>query len=142
MIRKATSSDAIDIYNLELTCFKNAYSLESINQDLNNDKVTIFLKFKNEKLIGYISLFHFLDEANLQKIAVIESERRKGVASELIEFSIEYLKNMKIESFYLEVNENNLIAIKVYEKLGFKNISTRINYYGNENAIIYQKILN
>ena len=92
--------------------------------------------------MGYISLFHFLDEANLQKIAVIESERRKGIATELIEFSIEYLKSQNIKSFYLEVNENNLIAIKVYEKLGFNNISTRSNYYGNESAIIYQKYLN
>lgn len=141
MIRKAVLSDALDIYNLESECFSNKYSLSTINQDLGNDKVTMFLKYKNNRLIGYISLYHFLDEANLQRIAVIQSERRQGVASELIEFATQYLKSLGIKSFYLEVNENNLIAIKVYEKLGFNNISTRKNYYGNENAIIFQKFL-
>ena len=141
MIRKAVISDALDIYNLETECFTNKYSLTTINQDLGNDKVTIFLKYKNGKLIGYISLYHFLDEANLQRVAIIESERRQGVASELIKYAIEFLKSIGIKSFYLEVNENNLIAIKVYEKLGFINISTRKNYYGSDSAMIFQKLL-
>jgi len=141
MIRKAVVSDALDIYNLELQCFNNHYSLTTIQDDLENDKVTMFLYLKNDKVVGYISIYHFLDEANLQKIAVLENERRNGIATKLIEFSTDYLKEINIKTFYLEVNENNLIAIRVYEKLGFEKISTRKNYYGSHSAIIFQKSL-
>lgn len=141
MIRKAVVTDAIDIYNLEISTFNNHYSLSTIQDDLQNDKVVVFLYEKNDKIVGYISIYYFLDEANLQKVAVLENERRNGVATELIEYSIEYLKEHKVKSFYLEVNEHNLIAIKVYEKLGFKRISTRKNYYGSDSAIIFEKNL-
>ena len=141
MIKKAVVSDALDIYNLELQCFNNHYSLTTIQDDLENDKVTMFLYLKNDKVVGYISIYHFLDEANLQKIAVLENERRNGIATELINYSADYIKQLGIKTFYLEVNEHNLIAIKVYEKLGFKKISTRKNYYGEDSAIVFEKSL-
>lgn len=139
MIKRATIEDALDIYNLELACFSNSYSLQTIQDDINNDKVAIFLYSRNDKVAGYISVYYFLDEANLQKIAVLESERRNGIATELIDYAANFLKENQITSFYLEVNEHNLIAIKVYEKLGFKKISTRQNYYGSDAAIVFQK---
>ena len=46
------------------------------------------------------------------------------------------------EKFLLEVNENNIKALKLYKKIGFEQISVRKNYYGNnENAIIMMKII-
>lgn len=141
MIRRATLSDAIDIYNIELACFTNNYSLDTIQSDLENDKVMIFVYENNGNIVGYISIYYFLDEANLQKIAVLESFRRKGVATQLIAFAEKELKSKNIATFYLEVNEHNLIAINVYEKLGFEKISTRKNYYGSDAAVILQKII-
>jgi len=139
MIKRATTKDVLDIYNIELSCFNNSYSMQTIQDDINNDKVAIFLYLKNDKPVGFISVYYFLDEANLQKIAVIESERRNGIATKLINYASTFLKENKINSFYLEVNEHNLIAINVYEKLGFKKISTRQNYYGNDSALVFQK---
>ena len=40
----------------------------------------------------------------------------------------------------LEVNENNIEAIRLYNKLGFKEISLRNRYYGDETAIIMEKV--
>lgn len=141
MIRRASVEDALKIYNLELMCFNNHYSLATIQGDLKSDKVMMFVCEKDNEIIGYISVYYFMDEANLQKIAVLDSERRKGYATQLIEHAIEELKRFNIEKFYLEVNEHNLIAVKVYEKLGFEKVSTRKNYYGNESAIIFEKKL-
>ena len=141
MIRKATIQDALEIYNLDVMCFNNHYSLSTIQADLENDKVVFFVYEKNNQIVGYISVYYFMDEANLQKIAVIQKERRQGLATELIQYSIEYLKAQNIGNYYLEVNEHNLIAIKVYEKLGFNIISTRKKYYGEDSAIIFEKKL-
>ena len=68
MIRRAELSDAIDIYNIELACFTHNYSLSTIQSDLESDRVMIFVCEENNKMVGYISIYYFLDEANLQKI--------------------------------------------------------------------------
>ena len=40
----------------------------------------------------------------------------------------------------LEVNENNNEAIRLYTRLGFKEISLRDRYYGEDTAIIMEKV--
>jgi len=53
----------------------------------------------------------------------IKEFRRKGIGSDLLHRLIEELKNKNIESFILEVLENNVAAIELYKKHGF--ITTR-----------------
>ena len=141
MIRIATELDLQELMQIENECFSRPYSSESFLQDLSGDKVKVFVKIQNKKIVGFISLYIFLDEANLQQIAVLEDFRRKGIASELIEYSVEYLKQNKVKKFYLEVNETNFVAIKTYEKFGFKQVVTRKNYYGNQSAVVYELML-
>lgn len=141
MIRMATELDLQELMQIENECFSRPYSSESFLQDLRGDKVKVFVKIQNVKIVGFISLYIFLDEANLQQIAVLEDFRRKGIASELIEYSVEYLKQNKVKKFYLEVNETNFVAIKTYEKFGFKQVVTRKNYYGNQSAVVYELML-
>ena len=139
MIRRADGNDALELYNLEMLSFTNPYSLNTIQNDLMSDKVAVFVYVKNDSIVGYISIYYFMGEANLQKVVVAESYRRQGIATQLIQYAIDFLKNQNIDKFYLEVNEHNVVAIGVYEKLGFERISTRKNYYGSESAIIYEK---
>lgn len=141
MIRMATELDLQELMQIENECFSRPYSNESFLQDLRGDKVKAFVKILNEKIVGFISLYIFLDEANLQQIAVLEDFRRKGISSELIEYSVEYLKQNKVKKIYLEVNETNFVAIKTYEKFGFKQVVTRKNYYGNQSAVVYELML-
>ena len=51
---------------------------------------------------------------------------------------IDNAKEKKCKLIHLEVNENNLSAIKLYEKYNFKQDGLRKNYYNNgtENAIL------
>lgn len=42
----------------------------------------------------------------------------------------------------LEVNENNLFAIKLYTSLGFETISIRKNYYNDKDGLIMKKSIN
>jgi len=46
--------------------------------------------------------------------------RGKGIAKEIFEYSIPFLKEAGIEQYLLEVLQNNANAISVYRKLGFK----------------------
>ena len=65
--------------------------------------------------------------------------RNIGIASQLLTEVIRYCKNLNLKSIYLEVNENNLPAIHLYEKYSFKRIGLRKKYYNNtDNAILME----
>jgi ribosomal protein S18 acetylase RimI-like enzyme len=64
--------------------------------------------------------------AVLSDLYVDEQHRNKGIASQLINASMELIKqNWNIESIYLNVFNKNEEAIKLYEKLGFQQQFSR-----------------
>ena len=68
---------------------------------------------------------------------VNEEERKKGIGTALMN---EMIEKEKYNRIMLEVNENNNEAIRLYTKLGFKEISMRDRYYGEDSAIIMEKV--
>lgn len=70
-------------------------------------------------------------------IVVKKDKRHKGIGSKLLNEIFEITKQLKAQSITLEVNENNLPAIKLYQNWGFKQVGLRKKYYRNtDNAII------
>jgi len=77
------------------------------------------------------------DECELLSIAVAGAERGKGLAKMLMEHCHKELAELGAKNFFLEVKENNIAAISLYKKLGYKKISERKGYYADgENAVI------
>ncbi len=111
--------------------------LESLNKDL-----TIGL-FENKQLLAVAIFSKIFDTAELLYICVDISKHNKGFGFKLLKDSIYYLAQQQIKEIFLEVDINNHSAIKLYQKLNFKKISLRKNYYqkadgSQSDAIIYQ----
>lgn len=69
--------------------------------------------------------------------------RKMGFAKLLLEGLIQESKSNQIKAIWLEVNEANKPAIKLYESMGFKKQTVRQNYYGlNKHAINYSLEIN
>ncbi|MDD3083647.1 MAG: GNAT family N-acetyltransferase [Candidatus ainarchaeum sp.] len=82
-----------------------------------------FVVKKNEEIIAHVK---FLKKksihehiAEMTSLIVNSSERRKGIATKLINFSIEKLPK-KIKLITLAVDSKNKNAINLYKKIGFK----------------------
>ncbi len=96
----------------------------------------------NANIFAYIAWQKVLDEATLLSIAVHPTCRQKGFAKKLFMASEEILRQAKIQRILLEVSENNVVAQKFYEKLGFIKDGERANYYGKgEAAWLMSRIL-
>ena len=54
---------------------------------------------------------------------------------------ISICKDLNLLSLSLEVNEDNLPAIHLYEKFSFKKLGLRKNYYHGKNGIIMQYLM-
>lgn len=69
------------------------------------------------------------DEYHLNNIAVDSNYRRMGIARKLIETMIDYVKSKNGRRILLEVMQENLSAIRLYEKMGFTAVGDRKDYY-------------
>lgn len=128
------------VIELDEIVFKNqAWSMDSHIHSLNLDNYYIDAFMHQDVLVGFTIYSTVIDEAELLKIAVNEDYRNKKIASNLIINMVHELKIKNINKLFLEVNEKNYKAIKLYQKNNFKIISKRKNYYeNNENALIMQ----
>jgi len=79
-----------------------------------------------------------LGEAELLRIAVIQTNRRSGIARRLMSECSRRLSADGCLSLHLEVRVSNLPAQKLYESLGWRQVSVRKAYYSDgEDALIY-----
>jgi ribosomal-protein-alanine N-acetyltransferase len=74
-------------------------------------------------------------------VAVKEENRGLGIGKAIVDALIQFCKEKQGESIFLEVEENNQSAIKLYEKCGFVSVGVRRGFYKGKNAIIMEKPL-
>ncbi|MGX6978202.1 ribosomal protein S18-alanine N-acetyltransferase [Vagococcus elongatus] len=105
-----------------------------------------FLLFEQENhksLLGYLQYQKIFDEAELLNIAVSKDYRRKQIAEKMLKAFIDICLEEQVTSIYLEVRKSNQAAVNLYEKMNFKLINVRKNYYRQpqEDGLIMQKFL-
>lgn len=117
-------------------------SYESLKNDLKNTNYYYVVAKVNNKVIAYAGIELLVDHADITTIAVNKDYLKKGIATLLLNELFKKCRELHIDKIFLEVRTSNIPAINLYEKLGFKKISTRKNYYtNNEDAYIYEKDL-
>lgn len=106
---------------------------------LSNTQYTVYYIRRLEKVSGYIIYYDTFDSFDLFEIAIEKEFQNKGLGNELLGKTIDRMfgEEKYKKTVFLEVNENNFSAVKLYKKNNFKEISLRKNYYGiGQNAII------
>jgi len=103
---------------------------------LENFKIKFIYQICDD-IVGFILVEDTIDVINIVDVFVKANYRRKGIASKLFDFIFDYFKDRDIK-YMLEVRDDNVSAIKLYEKCGFKSINIRKKYYGDTDAIIME----
>lgn len=136
MLEKIDKKKLKELEEIEKESFNNFWSIAIYEKFLENPNVFIYGLQKDGALVAFIMLMDMVDVLEITRIAVKKEYRRKGFGEEL-------LKKIILESskdIFLEVRITNKAAQKLYEKLGFRLISTRKNYYQdtNESALVFK----
>ncbi len=108
-----------------------------IEKEILSDTDSIYNYMDGEKVLGYLEIRLVDGVIDIMNLFVNEDNRNQGIATKLMN---EMFEKEKYNRIMLEVNENNNIALKLYNKLGFKEISIRNRYYGDDTAIIMEKV--
>ena len=108
-----------------------------ITKEIISDTDSVYNYMDNEKVLGYLEIRLVDGVVDIMNLFVNEEDRHKGIATDLMN---EMIEKEDYNRIMLEVNEHNNEAIRLYTKLGFTEISLRDRYYGEDTAIIMEKV--
>ena len=118
------------------------YSSEFILSLLKNPNISYIYK-KNK---GFCIFSCNEKEAEIITMAILPKFQNQGIGFLILKELEEILSEISCNTVFLEVASNNLIAIHLYDKLGFRSFGIRKNYYSVSenkkiNAILMKKII-
>jgi ribosomal-protein-alanine N-acetyltransferase len=89
-------------------------------------------------LLGYLIISRYVDAWHVMNVAVAPEHRRQHIASMLLERLFEETGGEGRRGYTLEVRVSNDVAIRLYERAGFKPRGIRRGYYtdNREDALI------
>ena len=98
----------------------------------------------NNEIVGFTAILKTPPDAEIHNFFICNELRGRGVGKILLEQAIKMM-SAEVENLYLEVSEDNNIAIALYKSLGFEDIGARKNYYRkgstSSNAIIMHLLI-
>ena len=104
-----------------------------------NPYLKIITYVEKDKIIGFLLYSLIYDRIEIEQFEVITKERGKGIGDKLLKYLIEKYKKRDIKNITLEVKEDNIAAINLYKKYGFKKVSTREKYYDGINGLLMER---
>ena len=82
--------------------------------------------------LGFVLGRAVADEAEILSIGVLSAYRRNGIAARLLREAALCASVLGAAALFLEVDENNRAARRLYEAHGLAAVGRRTNYYGGE----------
>lgn len=127
-----TQAHLQQVAELERACFAEPWSERSLEEELSNELVCLVVaQGEDGAVLGYGEVRTVLDEGTLERIAVAPQYRRQGVAEAILRWFLRAGEG-RLAFLTLEVRAGNAPAITLYEKLGFRVVGRRKNYYRAE----------
>jgi len=103
------------------------------------DPALSFAATDNGRIVSFTfngtGLFNGIPTAYDTGTGTLSEYRGKGLASQVFEYSIPYLKQAGISQYLLEVLQHNTSAVSVYRKIGFEE-SREFNYFRQDNEAL------
>ncbi len=129
VLSDASPRDASAIAPLHAASFRRGWSENELEGLLTDRHVIAHRAMSGSRLIGFILSRLVEDEAEILSVAVARASQRRGLAAKLLNLHLRRLAAFGARTVFLEVDEHNRPAMRLYERAGFHEISRRANYY-------------
>jgi ribosomal-protein-alanine N-acetyltransferase len=128
-LSEAGPRDAGAIATLHGASFHRGWSDGEIEQMLLDRAVVAHRATVGRSLVGFILSRLVVDEAEILSVAVTSSRRGKGLARRLLDLHLRRLAGLGARAVFLEVDEHNVPALRLYGRAGFGEVGRREAYY-------------
>jgi ribosomal-protein-alanine N-acetyltransferase len=126
--------DAAAIAALHGTTFHRGWSEDEVERLIVDRAVMTHRATVSGKLAGFIMSRRAADEAEILSVAVAHACRGRGLARELLQRHLGRLAGNGVRAVFLEVDETNTPALRLYRRAGFREVGRRPNYYATPGA--------
>lgn len=142
-IEKMNLSHINSIQKIENKSFETPWSHDSIIKEINNSSSINFICKNNKQIVGYSMGWMIKKEFQINNICIKRDFRKKKYGYFLLKHLLQVLATLKCKKVYLEVDEENYKAIRLYEKVGFIVSYIRKKYYnnGNDALVMHRDII-
>lgn len=128
-LTQATTRDSAAISNLHAASFRRGWSEQEVEGLLADRTVLADRAAHGSDVIGFILSRVVDDEAEILSVAVRRSEAGRGTGRKLLMRHLARLAGLGVRAVFLEVEEANAPALKLYARAGFHEVARRPNYY-------------
>jgi len=125
----AGMSDAEHLAALHAAAFRRGWSAEEFERLLIEHNVVADRALAGPRLAGFVISRLAADQAEILSMAVAARHRGRGLARKLLDVHLGRLAGYGISSVFLEVDEGNIPARRLYAGLRFAQVGRRESYY-------------
>ncbi len=138
-----TKEHTAALAELERLCFSHPWSRKALEEEIQNPDACFFTAVEGNAVLGYAGMHCPRGDCYMDNIAVFPEHRGKGVATALLNALIGEAARRGGEFLSLEVRPSNTGAVRLYEKLGFREEGRRKSFYAApvEDGLILTKRL-
>jgi ribosomal-protein-alanine N-acetyltransferase len=131
--------DIPEVQAIEREIFPTPWPRNAYYRELHHNRSAYYLVLRrDDEIVGYAGLWKMSDEAHITTVGVRANQQGKGYGHALMAALIQRAYHLGSRWLTLEVRPSNDVAVRLYEKFGFKVIGRRRGYYtdNNEDAIV------
>jgi [ribosomal protein S18]-alanine N-acetyltransferase len=141
--RPLTMDHIPHVLRIERDAYPEPWTFNMLRDEVDQVARYFCLMYDKDVLAGYGGYWLLLDEAHITRVTIVRDRRGCGLSKMLMEHILTQAKSAGACVARLEVRENNIYAIRLYEGLGFIRDGLRKGYYQhtNENALLMSKEL-
>ena len=126
---ETTPRDAGAIAALHAASFRRGWSEDEVERLLLDRNVLGHRAVIGRTMAGFILSRFAAGEAEILSVAVDWRRRGRGLARRLLELHLRRLAGLGMEKVFLEVEEENVAARRLYARAGFREVGRREGYY-------------
>jgi [ribosomal protein S18]-alanine N-acetyltransferase len=125
----AGPADAAAMAEVHAQAFRRGWSEEEFERLLADAHVIAERATAGRELVGFSIIRIAADEAEILSIAVKPSWRRRGLAGHMLDLQLRRLAGCGVARLFLEVDEGNMAARRLYARAQFREVGRRNAYY-------------
>jgi len=139
---EARPSDAAAIAAVHGASFQRGWGEDEIQLLLIESNVVAHRVMIGRTFVGFILSRLAAGEAEILSVAIAPAWRRRALARPLLDLHLRRLAGLGVRSVFLEVDEHNAPACRLYQRAGFHEVGRRQAYYqGGAAAVVLRRDL-
>jgi ribosomal-protein-alanine N-acetyltransferase len=129
MLTEAGPRDAAALAALHSASFRRGWSEDEFERLLLDRSVLAHRAMLGQRPVGFIISRIAAGEAEILSVAVARAQQGRGLARRLLDLHMRRLAGLGVRTIFLEVDDDNAAARRLYARSAFRQVGRRDGYY-------------